>query len=65
MITIAERPEIRRNIQGLSVATTLGEFLPYTLELAIFSLAIILVVSIPLGNLGAVYRNRPIDQASR
>jgi len=53
------------NIQGLSVATTLGEFLPYTLELAIFSLVIILVVSIPLGNLGAVYRNRPIDQASR
>jgi peptide/nickel transport system permease protein len=52
-------------IAGLPVATVLGEFLPYTLELAIFSLVIILIVAIPLGNLGAVYRNRPIDQASR
>jgi len=52
-------------IQGQSVATVLGWFLPYTLELAIFSLVIILIVSIPLGNLSAVYRNRPIDQASR
>jgi len=52
-------------IQGQSVATVLGWLLPYTLELAILSLIIILIVSIPLGNLGAVYRNRPIDQASR
>lgn len=52
-------------IQGQSVATVLSWLLPYTLELAIFSLIIILIVSIPLGNLAAVYRNRPIDQASR
>jgi peptide/nickel transport system permease protein len=52
-------------IQGQSVTTVLSWLLPYTLELAIFSLIIILIVSIPLGNLSAVYRNRPIDQASR
>jgi ABC-type dipeptide/oligopeptide/nickel transport system permease component len=52
-------------IQGQKVTTVLGWLLPYTLELAIFSLIIILIVSIPLGNLAAVYRNRPIDQASR
>jgi ABC-type dipeptide/oligopeptide/nickel transport system permease component len=47
------------------VATVLGWLLPYTLELAALSLLIILIVAIPLGNLSAVYRNRPIDQASR
>jgi peptide/nickel transport system permease protein len=52
-------------IQGEPVATVLSWLLPYTLELAIFSLIIILIVSIPLGNLAAVYRNRPVDQASR
>ena len=52
-------------IQGQSVDTVLTWLLPYTLELAIFALIIILVVSIPLGNLSAVYRNRPVDQASR
>jgi ABC-type dipeptide/oligopeptide/nickel transport system permease component len=51
--------------QGQQVTTVLAWFLPYTLELAIFALAIILVVAIPLGNLSAVFRNRPIDQASR
>ena len=51
--------------QGHTVTTVLGWFLPYTLELAILSLVIILVIAIPLGNLSAVYRNRPIDQASR
>jgi peptide/nickel transport system permease protein len=50
---------------GHPVITVLAWFLPYTLELAIFSLIIILAVSIPLGNLSAVYRNRPVDQASR
>jgi peptide/nickel transport system permease protein len=35
------------------------------LELAVLALIIILLVAIPLGNLSAVFRNRPIDQASR
>lgn len=52
-------------IKGEPVATVLAWLLPYTLELAVFSLLIILAVAIPLGNLSAVYRNRPIDQASR
>jgi peptide/nickel transport system permease protein len=52
-------------IQGQTVITVLSWFLPYTLELATFSLIIILAVSIPLGNLSAVYRNRPVDQAAR
>ena len=52
-------------IQGQSVATVLGWYLPYTLELAILSLVLILIVSIPIGNLSAVYRNRPIDQGAR
>jgi peptide/nickel transport system permease protein len=52
-------------IHGQSVSTVLAELLPYTLELAIFSLIIILAVAVPLGNLSAVYRNRPVDQASR
>ena len=51
--------------KGQSVTTVLGWFLPYTLELAIFSLVLILIIAIPLGNLSAVYRNRPVDQASR
>ena len=52
-------------IQGQSITTVLSWLLPYTLELAIYSLILILIVSIPLGNLAAVYRNRPIDQGSR
>jgi len=51
--------------QGQSVATVLGWFLPYTLELAALSLAIILAIALPLGNLAAVNRNRPIDQSAR
>ncbi|MGC2289116.1 MAG: ABC transporter permease [Thermoplasmata archaeon] len=47
------------------VATVLGWYLPYTLELAALSLILILVISIPLGNLSAVYRNRPLDQGTR
>ncbi len=52
-------------ISGQPVATVLSWLLPYTLELAILALIIILLVAIPLGNLSAVYRNRPVDQASR
>ena len=51
--------------KGLPVATALSWLLPYTLELAILSLGIILLVSIPLGNASAVNRNRPIDQFAR
>jgi len=47
------------------VTKFLGEMLPSTIELAALSLIIILAIAIPLGNLGAVNRNRPIDQASR
>ncbi len=52
-------------IQGQTVITALAWFLPYTLELALFALAIILAIAIPLGNLSAVNRNRPVDQAAR
>src|SRR5580658_991088 len=52
-------------IQGQQVTTVLAWYLPYTLELAVFALVIILLIAIPLGNLSAVYRNRPVDQASR
>jgi ABC-type dipeptide/oligopeptide/nickel transport system permease component len=51
--------------KGQSVASVLSWFLPYTLELAALSLALILMISIPLGNLAAVNRNRPVDQAAR
>ncbi len=51
--------------KGQPVTTVLSWFLPYTLELAMLALAIILAVAIPLGNLSAVYRNRPVDQAAR
>lgn len=51
--------------RGQPVTTVLGWFLPYTLELAVLSLVIIMAIGIPLGNLSAVYRNRPVDQASR
>jgi dipeptide transport system permease protein len=52
-------------IAGQPVTTALSWLLPYTIELALLSLAIILIVAIPLGRLSAVYRNRPVDQASR
>ncbi|MCI4365247.1 MAG: ABC transporter permease [Thermoplasmata archaeon] len=51
--------------QGQQVTTVLGWFLPYTLELAALSLAIILLIALPLGNLAAVNRNRPVDQSAR
>ncbi len=52
-------------IKDQPVTSVLGWYLPYTLELAILSLVLILVVAIPLGNLAAVNRNRPVDQAAR
>jgi ABC-type dipeptide/oligopeptide/nickel transport system permease component len=47
------------------VATVLSWYLPYTLELAAIALVVILAIAIPLGNLSAVYRNRPLDQGAR
>lgn len=52
-------------IMDQPVTTALSWYLPYTLELAMIALAIILVIAIPLGNLAAVNRNRPVDQAAR
>jgi peptide/nickel transport system permease protein len=52
-------------LESVPVATAIAWELPYTIELALLSLAIILAVAIPLGNLSAVYRNRPIDQGAR
>ena len=52
-------------IGGVAVITILSWFLPWTLELAMLSLGIILLIAIPLGNAAAVNRNRPIDQTAR
>jgi len=52
-------------IKGQQVTSVLTWFLPYTIELAMLSLAIILMIAIPFGNLAAVNRNRPIDQGAR
>ena len=52
-------------LKGQLVTSVLGIFLPYTIELALLSLLFTLIIAIPLGNLAAVYRNRPVDQASR
>ncbi len=66
--TVSNNSEVAQTYafsKGEPVSKFLGQMMPYTLELAILSLAIILLVAIPLGNLSAVNRNRPIDQASR
>ena len=47
------------------VTSVLAWFLPYTLELAALALLLTIVISMPLGRLSAVYRNRPVDHASR
>jgi len=52
-------------LKGFAVTNVLAIFLPYTLELALLSLLFVIVIALPLGNLSAVYRNRPVDQASR
>ncbi len=51
--------------KNMKVTTAIRIFLPYTLELAALSLTIILAIALPLGNLAAANRNRPIDQVSR
>jgi ABC-type dipeptide/oligopeptide/nickel transport system permease component len=54
-------------LQGgaVPITTVLSWYLPYTLELAALSLLLILALAIPIGNLSAVYRNRPFDQGAR
>ncbi|HYA10051.1 MAG TPA: ABC transporter permease [Thermoplasmata archaeon] len=52
-------------LKNVPVTTAIGWMLPYTLELAALSLFFILIVAIPVGNLAAVNRNRPIDQIAR
>ncbi len=51
--------------RGQPVLTVLGWFLPYTLELAALALTMTLFMAVPIGNIAAVNRNRPVDQASR
>ncbi len=51
--------------RGEPVSLVLSWYLPYTIELSLIALAIILAIAIPLGNYSAVYRNRPIDQSTR
>jgi ABC-type dipeptide/oligopeptide/nickel transport system permease component len=50
---------------SVPVTTVLGWYLPYTLELAVLALLIILIISIPIGNYAATHRNRPFDQGAR
>jgi peptide/nickel transport system permease protein len=50
---------------GQPVTTVLSWFLPYTLELAVVSMAIVLAVAIPLGRISAGNRNRPVDHVAR
>ena len=57
--------QVNAAIKDQPVTTVLSWYLPYTLELAALSLFLILLIAIPLGNLSAVNRNRPIDQAAR
>lgn len=52
-------------IRGKPVTEVFSWVLPYTLELAVLSLVIILAVALPLGRLSAVNRNRAVDQGSR
>ncbi len=47
------------------VTTVLAWFLPYTIELAFLSLGFTVAIALPLGRWSAVYRNRPVDHASR
>jgi ABC-type dipeptide/oligopeptide/nickel transport system permease component len=53
------------SLRDQPVTTVLSWFLPYTIELAALALIFTVVISLPLGRLSAVYRNRPVDHASR
>ncbi len=49
---------------GASVAELVGERMPATIELAVASMILAILVGVPLGVLAAVTRNTPIDVAS-
>ena len=51
--------------RGEPVITVLGWFFPYTLELAALALTLTLLMAVPVGNIAAANRNRPVDQAAR
>ncbi|MGA8303256.1 MAG: ABC transporter permease [Thermoplasmata archaeon] len=57
--------QIGESGNSIPVTTVLSWYLPFTIQLAAFSLLIILALSIPLGNYSAVLRNRPLDQGTR
>jgi peptide/nickel transport system permease protein len=50
---------------GIPVRQRLVAALPTTIELAILAISISLIIAIPAGIISAVYRNSPIDYASR
>jgi peptide/nickel transport system permease protein len=47
------------------VTHDLGQFIPATAELALYSILIAVVVGVPLGVIAAMRRNRPVDHALR
>jgi len=52
-------------LSGRKVSVDLLERLPASMELTLFALLLALAIALPLGSLGAVFRNSPIDQAAR
>jgi len=50
---------------GLPVSSVLSRFLPYTIELVVLAMAMLLAIAIPLGRLAAARRNQPADHAVR
>ncbi len=60
-IAATNQPEI----QGHTVITVIGWYLPYTIELGFLSLALILLITFPLGRIAAVQRNRTSDHVIR
>jgi peptide/nickel transport system permease protein len=50
---------------GQPVTVVLGWFLPYTLELVVLAMFLLLVFAIPFGMYAAANRNRPVDQGAR
>jgi len=60
------RLRLGRSIQtGDEVSDDLARYFPATLELVLLSMAISIVVGVPLGMLAAVRRNRPFDHIVR
>ena len=47
------------------VTTDLGQFIPATAELAVFSIVIAILVGIPIGVAAAVKHDKPVDHALR